>query len=81
MIDYDRIAAEYARSRRIHPQVLRDLVSTGGIGPSSTVLEVGCGTGNYIVEISRLTGCSGHGLDPSEEMLARVGTRSSPACI
>jgi ubiquinone/menaquinone biosynthesis C-methylase UbiE len=51
MIDYDRFASEYARRRTIHPRVLESLVSIGRINRGSAVLEVGCGTGNYIAAI------------------------------
>jgi SAM-dependent methyltransferase len=74
MIDYDRMAAEYARHRRVHPVVLRRLI--GGLGPTASVLEVGCGTGNYLVAIRELVGCSCWGVEPSAEMLARARARS-----
>jgi ubiquinone/menaquinone biosynthesis C-methylase UbiE len=76
MIDYDRFAAEYARNRRVQPDLLRALVAGGDIRPASRVLEVGCGTGNYIIALEGLTGCSCRGIDPSEEMLARARERS-----
>jgi ubiquinone/menaquinone biosynthesis C-methylase UbiE len=39
------------------------------------VLEVGCGTGNYIAALALITGCQGWGIDPSSEMLARARHR------
>jgi len=74
MIDYDRMAAEYARHRRVHPVLLRRLID--GLGPADKVLEVGCGTGNYLIAIRELVGCSGWGIDPSTEMLAQARARS-----
>jgi SAM-dependent methyltransferase len=74
MINYNRMAAEYARHRRVHPVVLRRLI--GGLGPTASVLEVGCGTGNYLVAIRELVGCSCWGVEPSAEMLARARARS-----
>jgi ubiquinone/menaquinone biosynthesis C-methylase UbiE len=74
MIDYDRIAAEYAQHRQIHPVVLERLL--GGLQPTAEVLEVGCGSGNYIVTIRDLVGCSCWGIDPSKEMLSRAAARS-----
>jgi ubiquinone/menaquinone biosynthesis C-methylase UbiE len=76
MIDYDKIASEYARHRRVHPGVLESLFSTGGVGSVSKILEVGCGTGNYIVALESLAGCSCWGIDPSQQMLSRAGERS-----
>jgi len=40
------------------------------------VLEVGCGTGNYLIAIRELVGCSCWGIDPSMEMLAQARARS-----
>ena len=40
----------------------------------SCVLELGCGTGNYIRALWERTGCAGWGLDPSEAMLAQART-------
>ena len=49
MIDYNELAAEYARHRQVNPPVLRRLLIGGDVKSVSTVLEVGCGTGNYIL--------------------------------
>jgi SAM-dependent methyltransferase len=76
MIDYDSIAYEYARHRHVHPGVLRDLRSTSGIDSASRVLEVGCGTGNYIAALEKSAGCEGWGIDPAPEMLAQAMARS-----
>jgi len=76
MIDYDTVALEYGRHRRVHPEVLRGFLSTSGVGSASKVLEVGCGTGNYIIAMETHTGCSGWGIDPSAEMLSRARERS-----
>jgi ubiquinone/menaquinone biosynthesis C-methylase UbiE len=77
MIDYNRIAAEYARHRQIHPGVFRNIVQTASLRRGSAVLDVGCGTGNYLLALETETGCEGHGIDPSEEMLARARARSA----
>jgi len=66
-IDYDRIATAYARNRQVHPQVLKHLCAE--LLPTSTVLEVGCGTGNYVVAIESVLGCHCWGLEPSSAML------------
>jgi ubiquinone/menaquinone biosynthesis C-methylase UbiE len=77
MIDYDQLVAEYARHRQVHPEVLKGLFSGGALGRASRVLEVGCGTGNYVVTISNYTGCEACGVDPSEQMLTHARTRSA----
>ncbi len=81
-LDYDRLAADYARHRQVHPGVLRNLIEMGCVAGSTRVLEVGCGTGNYLLALQAATGCQGWGLDPSEQMLAQAktqaGARHSP---
>ncbi len=77
MIDYDPIAAAYARHRQVHPGVLQNLVEVSSAGRTARLLEVGCGTGNYIVALQSLLDCACWGIDPSEEMLARARERSS----
>jgi ubiquinone/menaquinone biosynthesis C-methylase UbiE len=71
-IDYDRIAAEYAQHRQVHPKVLENLISSARVSQASRVLDVGCGTGNYIRALHALTGCAGWGVDSSQEMLAQA---------
>ena len=50
-LDYDHLAAEYARHRRTHPDVLKRLLEDGRLARSSRILEAGCGTGNYLVAV------------------------------
>jgi ubiquinone/menaquinone biosynthesis C-methylase UbiE len=75
-IDYNAIAAEYARHREVHPRVLKDLIERGILARTFRVLEVGCGTGNYIIAVRNATGCPCWGIDPSEEMLRPAMERS-----
>jgi ubiquinone/menaquinone biosynthesis C-methylase UbiE len=43
------------------------------------VLEVGCGTGNYLLALAASIGCASWGIDPPEGMLARArGAGGSP---
>ncbi len=46
---------------------------------NSIVLEVGCGTGNYILAIEGLTGAQCWGTDPSDIMLEKARLRSETA--
>jgi ubiquinone/menaquinone biosynthesis C-methylase UbiE len=73
---YQEIAPDYARLRRIHPEVFRHLIATGPISADSRVLEIGCGTGNYICALRESVGCHCWGIDASEEMLAQALRRS-----
>ena len=42
-----------------------------GVGPGATLLDAGCGTGRYAVELSRL-GYVVHGIDKSPELVAEA---------
>jgi len=75
-MDYDFLAREYAQHRRVHPTVLASLLENSHINAASSVLEIGCGTGNYILAIREAIGCTCQGIDPSQEMLARARGRS-----
>lgn len=46
MVNYDKMAENYSKYRDIHPRVLENIISKADLGGESTVLEVGCGTGN-----------------------------------
>jgi SAM-dependent methyltransferase len=72
-VDYEALADDYARHRRAHPGVLDRLVD--GLDRAEQVLEVGCGTGNYVCEVQRLVGCECTGIDPAPRMLEKLRTR------
>jgi protein-L-isoaspartate O-methyltransferase len=54
-ISYDAIASDYATYRKVHPDLLQRLIELPGIKSTSRVLEMGCGTGNYVTSIAALT--------------------------
>jgi ubiquinone/menaquinone biosynthesis C-methylase UbiE len=73
MAIYDEtMAPGYARWRTVHSQLLDALIAYSGARANSRVLELGCGTGNYIRAISERTGCAAWGVDPSAAMLAQA---------
>jgi ubiquinone/menaquinone biosynthesis C-methylase UbiE len=61
--------------------VLEALVTTSGVGAGSRVLEVGCGTGNYITAVQQGTGSSCWGIDPAEQMLSMAGEASGKVVL
>lgn len=79
MIDYERLASDYARHRRVHPRVLQALLAGVALASAGRVLEVGCGTANYLGEIIGAAGCEGFGLDAAAAMLTQARTRVASA--
>jgi ubiquinone/menaquinone biosynthesis C-methylase UbiE len=78
MIHYDAtVASDYAHLRRIHPRLLDNLIEQGEVQPNSRVLEIACGTGNYIGAIHDRTGCEAWGVDPSKAMLEQAQMRDT----
>jgi SAM-dependent methyltransferase len=75
IVDYGQVASGYARHRRAHPKVLRNLIETANLSADSKVLEVGCGTGNYVAAVEAAAGCACWGIDPSEKMRAAARVR------
>jgi ubiquinone/menaquinone biosynthesis C-methylase UbiE len=68
-LDYDKRATEFARHRKLHPEVFRVLLASGLFSEETRVLDVGCGTGNYAAALTAATKCRIFGVDPSERML------------
>jgi ubiquinone/menaquinone biosynthesis C-methylase UbiE len=71
-LEFDDRVEEYARHRRVHPDVLQQLLASGSFGPETRVLDVGCGTGNYAAALTEATSCRISGVDPSRRMLDRA---------
>ncbi|MGE5561160.1 MAG: class I SAM-dependent methyltransferase [Chloroflexota bacterium] len=80
MLDYNRLATDYARYRKTHPHVLASLLRSIK-GTQTRVLEVGCGTANYLAALAEIAGCGCAGIDPSEEMLARARDKAVPMAL
>ncbi|WP_159395428.1 class I SAM-dependent methyltransferase [Streptomyces albireticuli] len=68
-LDYNQLAAEYARHRRPYPGLVEFLAELAGVNGDSNVLEMGCGTANHLAALQRLTGARALGVDPFPEML------------
>jgi ubiquinone/menaquinone biosynthesis C-methylase UbiE len=71
-LDFDGLVEEYARHRRVHPEVLQQLLASRSFGPETRVLDVGCGTGNYAAALTEAASCRVSGIDPSQRMLDRA---------
>ena len=76
MVNYDGLAREYAQHRGTLPAVTEALLEGGSLTRDSRVLELGCGTGNYIRAINDAVGCACWGIDRSEDMLGHARLRA-----
>ena len=77
-LDYNAFAQTYAETRTAVPWVFKPLLrEIEKLHQSSVILEIGCGTGNYIIELSeKLTGNIYNGFDLSEDMLKAANSRT-----
>lgn len=76
-MNYDQFAADYARNRRVNPDVLHTLLMNQPVSEKAAILEVGCGTGNYIIAVAGAVNGAAYGLEPSAGMLAHALARQS----
>src|SRR5262245_62049469 len=79
--NYDPLADEYAKHRSAHPDVVGELTARGGVVAASRVLEIGCGTGNYVAALGAATDCACTDVDASEGMLAQARRRGVGATL
>src|SRR5688572_4973048 len=77
--DYDEFAPTYAWSRWPLPWIVTPLAQVAATLPlGADVLEIGCGTGNYVRALADLRGeLHYYGFDRSEPMLAEARSRQS----
>lgn len=68
-MNYDRLAADYFINRRVSNTVKVQLLSELDLSKNYSVLEFGCGTGNYTKFINTFPNINIMGLDKSELML------------
>ncbi|EYE88761.1 hypothetical protein Q428_06260 [Fervidicella metallireducens AeB] len=52
--------------------VLNNFLEKAKITSSSKILDIGCGTGNYAIEIKKITNCETYGLDISEAVISKA---------
>jgi len=83
MLNYDALAQAYVQHRQVHPEVLKLLLQVGEVKPTTKILEIGCGTGNYSNALLAATDCQVMGIDPSFSMLRKAveKTPDYPAAV
>lgn len=82
-VNYDLAAEYFDDVRTSKPEHIdawaENLIRSGSIGQGSKVLDIGCGTGRYALEIARRTGADVTGLDSSMGMLSKASEKE-PGC-
>jgi SAM-dependent methyltransferase len=66
-----RLLERATAQRRLH-SVER---ATGRLTPQTQLVDVGCGLNQFLEEVKRIRGASGHGVDMDEAMVRRAGSR------
>lgn len=80
---FDQVSSSYDLANRLMSFGLdkgwrRRLVSESGVGPGAAVLDVGCGTGDLLLDFAkRVPGLRGQGLDFSAGMLEQAKRKDS----
>jgi len=73
---YDRTAADYDRTRgAVGVEIILGCFAVGGDLHRQTIIDAGCGTGNYAHALARHVG-SMHAVDRSEAMLAQAQAKA-----
>jgi ubiquinone/menaquinone biosynthesis C-methylase UbiE len=80
MIDYNTAARTYDNTRSASEELIRLFDQTVHFSTETVVLDFGCGTGNYLDRIQRLHYCRCYGVEPSDEMRAKVALKN-PVCV
>jgi ubiquinone/menaquinone biosynthesis C-methylase UbiE len=78
-VDYDKIAANYDKTRRGGGPYLETMVNLARGCSARTVLEIGAGTGNNTQAFLNEYPCRLVGVDLSKQMLARAKAKDIPA--
>lgn len=63
--DYEETQGFSPRFRRFLEELCEDQIRRHGLGPGKTVLEIGCGKGEFLVTLCERSGCRGIGVDPA----------------
>ncbi len=75
MAKYDRIGLTYNQTRKADPFLVTRMCELLNPEPGEQFLDIGCGTGNYTLELAKHN-MQVVGIDPSNEMLEKARTRN-----
>ncbi|MFZ5352255.1 MAG: class I SAM-dependent methyltransferase [Bacillota bacterium] len=77
VIDYDKVAQVYDSVREGDPVIISRMLTEKQLDENSSVLEIGCGTGNNTVLISKVSSAKVYGMDQSAGMLEKAMAKHS----
>lgn len=77
MIDYIAAAETYDNTRTHSDEVIDGFCRVFEFSRTVTVLDFGCGTGNYLSRIYQRFGCRCYGVEPSDGMRAKASDKSA----
>ncbi len=80
-IDYNQISLIYDDVRTADVALLNCFLQEIELDPSTTVLDIGCGTGNYADLIQRLTQAQVYGVEPSAGMRDKAQQKNEALII
>jgi ubiquinone/menaquinone biosynthesis C-methylase UbiE len=81
MIDYNVASKSYDNTRRASDKLIDLFARSICFSRETTVLDFGCGTGNYLRLLGDHFGCRCYGVEPSDGMRARASERNPDAII
>ncbi|MGH4123835.1 MAG: class I SAM-dependent methyltransferase [Clostridium sp.] len=71
-VNYNSISKIYDQVREEELEVVLELLSESEFSKETTILDIGCGTGNYTNIIEKITNAKVYGMDASEGMLKKA---------
>jgi SAM-dependent methyltransferase len=75
-VSYDEISKIYDDVREGDIELINCLLAGANLGQGSSVLDIGCGTGNYTALVEIISGAQVYGLDASQGMLERAAKKN-----
>jgi len=71
-VNYNEISQVYDQVRAVDRAIIECFLQGIALDESSTILDIGCGTGNYTHVMQQITRAHVYGLDQAEGMLAKA---------
>ncbi len=76
-VDYDKVAKVYDQVRTSDPKMMHQILREVPLGRNSIILDIGCGTANNTLLVSRTTHARVVGIDLSSGMLHEAKKKAS----